>query len=90
MFPLHPSVQDRNRIRSTVALRLWLALTPMLPCAIRYLLARTRFTLARRENDVGSFAPSPFLSLRSQCAHWLWQSVPQCLPLEGSEASPRE
>ena len=83
MFPLHPSVQAGNRTRSTVALNFWLALTPMLPCAIRYLLARTRFTLARRENDAGSFAPSPFLSLRSQCAHWLWQSVPQCLPLEG-------
>ena len=69
MFPLHPSVQAGNRIRSTVALNFWLVLTPAVHGTILFVLARTRFTLARRENDVGSFAPSPFLSLRSQFAH---------------------
>ena len=51
MFPLHPSVQAGNRMRSAVALNFGLVLTPALHCTIRYVVARTQFTLARRAVD---------------------------------------
>ena len=62
--PLHPSVQEGNGMRSTVALNFYPVLTPTAPCTNRFVIARTRFTLARMAIDAGFFARLPLVIAR--------------------------